>query len=73
VRVRGGVRTTVKARRASRRQLFRLWPMLKSANPFYAHCERMMARHLPVVLLERCDVVDATAGIGNKAPPEDTP
>jgi hypothetical protein len=47
--------------------------MLKSANPFYAHCERMMARHLPVVLLERCDVVDATAGIGNKAPPEDTP
>jgi hypothetical protein len=31
----------------------------------------MTARHLPVVVLERR--VDATVGIGNKAPPEDTP
>jgi hypothetical protein len=36
-----------------------------------AHFERMTARHLPIVALERR--VDATVGIGNKAPPEDTP
>jgi hypothetical protein len=43
----------------------------RAANPLNAHFERMTARHLPVVVLEQR--VDATVGIGNKAPPEDTP
>jgi hypothetical protein len=45
--------------------------MIKSANPFYAYAERLTARHLPVIVLERR--VDGTIGIGNKAAPEDTP
>jgi len=53
------------------RQVMQLWPLLRAANPLNAHFERMTARHLPVVVLEQR--VDATVGIGNKAPPEDTP
>jgi hypothetical protein len=61
----------VEVARALMARLMRLWPLLRAANPLNAHFERMTARHLPVVVLERR--VDATVGIGNKAPPEDTP
>jgi F420H(2)-dependent quinone reductase len=66
-----GTRIAVQAHEQSPRQVMRLWPLLSAANPLNAHFERMTARHLPVVALEQR--VDATVGIGNKAPPEDTP
>jgi F420H(2)-dependent quinone reductase len=66
-----GARIAVTAREPSRRHAIRLWATLKAGNPLVARYERMTARHLPIVVLEQR--VDATIGIGNKAPPEDTP
>jgi F420H(2)-dependent quinone reductase len=34
----------------------RLWPELKAMNPFYAAYERITARDIPVVVLERADL-----------------
>jgi len=49
----------------------RLWTAIRTGNPVVAHYQRMTARDLPIMVLERR--VDGTVGIGNKAPPEDTP
>src|SRR5262245_46088753 len=70
VQVRGR-RFAVTAREPSRRRAIRLWPTMKIGNPLVARYQRMTARPLPLVVLEQR--VDAPAGIGNKAPPEDTP
>src|SRR5262245_34682343 len=66
-----GTRITVTAHEASRRQAMRLWTVMQTANPLLARYERWTARSLPIVVLE--PRVDGTVGIGNKAPPEDTP
>jgi deazaflavin-dependent oxidoreductase (nitroreductase family) len=66
-----GTRITVTAYEPSRRQAMRLWTAMEIGNPLLVHYQRMTARPLPIVVLERR--VDGTVGIGNKAPPEDTP
>jgi len=43
----------VTAREATPVEHTRLWPHLKSVNPFFAQYERMTGRRIPVVVLER--------------------
>jgi deazaflavin-dependent oxidoreductase (nitroreductase family) len=66
-----GARIAVIAREPSRGEAMRLWTAMRTGNPVVARYQRMTARDLPIVVLERR--VDGTVGIGNKAPPEDTP
>jgi deazaflavin-dependent oxidoreductase (nitroreductase family) len=48
-----GSRTlAVVARRADAAERARLWPALKTMNPFYGQYERLTAREIPVVILE---------------------
>jgi deazaflavin-dependent oxidoreductase (nitroreductase family) len=48
-----GARTLdVVARRAGPEEHARLWPRLKTMNPFYAQYEQITARAIPVVVLE---------------------
>ena len=52
-RVQVGRRTVpVAARLASAEERSRLWPQLKSVNPFYGRYERITAREIPVVILQ---------------------
>ena len=48
----GSLTLPVMARLATPAERARLWPVLKTGNPFYARYERITAREIPVVILE---------------------
>jgi deazaflavin-dependent oxidoreductase (nitroreductase family) len=47
----GGRHVAVVAREANAEEHARLWPRLKSMNPFYGMYEQLTARRIPVVIL----------------------
>lgn len=49
----GGDTIAVAAHRADATERARLWPALKTMNPFYATYETLTAREIPVVVLTR--------------------
>ena len=51
----GGDKSARIARTANQEERARLWPMLKTYNPFYAQYEQITERTIPVVILKRAN------------------